>query len=88
MVVYGSPECIGYAELEQAWKYMTICCIKLIHAESLGNKGQGSRRVKIDPVAEIYDFLICCRIIYLMKKNVITPSAKRSFNGVYCFQHV
>ena len=34
-------------------------------------KGQGSRRVKIGPVAEIYDFLICCRIIYLMKKNVI-----------------
>ena len=34
-------------------------------------KGQGSRRVKIGPIAEIYDFLICCRIIYLMKKNVI-----------------
>ena len=34
-------------------------------------KGQGSRRVKIGPVAEIYDFMICCRIIYLMKKNVI-----------------
>ena len=34
-------------------------------------KGQGSRRVKIGPVAEMYDFMICCRIIYLMKKNVI-----------------
>ena len=34
-------------------------------------KGQGSRRVKIGPVADIYDFLICYRIIYLMKKNVI-----------------
>ena len=29
MVLYRSPECIGYAELEQAWKYMTICCISL-----------------------------------------------------------
>ena len=24
LVLYHSPECIGYAELEQAWKYMTI----------------------------------------------------------------
>ena len=37
----------------------------------ISRKGQGSRRVKIGPVAEIYDFMICCRIIYLMKKNVI-----------------
>ena len=27
MVLYRSPEHCGYAELEQAWKYMTICCI-------------------------------------------------------------
>ena len=25
-VLYRSPECIGYAELEQAWKYMIMCC--------------------------------------------------------------
>ena len=39
--------------------------------EFCNRKGQGSRRVKIGPFAEIYDFFICCRIIYLMKKNVI-----------------
>ena len=27
MVLNRSPECIGYAELEQPWKYMTICCM-------------------------------------------------------------
>ena len=42
-----------------------------IFQELTNQKGQGSRRVKIGPIAEIYDFLICCRIIYLMKKNVI-----------------
>ena len=26
-ILYCSAECIGYAGLEQAWKYMTICCI-------------------------------------------------------------
>ena len=24
LVLYRSPECIGYADLEQAWKYMTV----------------------------------------------------------------
>ena len=43
----------------------------MVHRSTFWLKGQGSRRVKIGPVAEIYDFLICCRIIYLMKKNVI-----------------
>ena len=42
-----------------------------IYLTLFSTKGQGSRRVEIGPVAEIYDFLICCRIIYLMKKNVI-----------------
>ena len=37
----------------------------------LGTKGQGSRRVKIGPAAGIDDFFICCRINFLMKKNVI-----------------
>ena len=53
-------------------------CTVLVKAPTNGEfdwatnaKGQGSRRVEIGPVAEIYDFLICCRIIYLMKKNVI-----------------
>ena len=27
MILHRSSECIGYAELEQAWKYMTIRCI-------------------------------------------------------------
>ena len=27
LVLYQSLVCIGYAELEQAWKHMTICCI-------------------------------------------------------------
>ena len=27
LVLYRSPECIGYAELEQAWIYTTIRCI-------------------------------------------------------------
>ena len=27
MGLYRSPECIGYADLEQTLKYMTICCI-------------------------------------------------------------
>ena len=44
--------------------------------EDLNYKGQGSRRVKVGPVAEIYDFMICCRIIYLMKKNVILSALR------------
>ena len=47
-----------------AWKLSWSCVDNL-------NKGQGSWRVKIGPITEIYAFLICCRIIYLMKKNVI-----------------
>ena len=27
MVLYRLPECVGYAELKQACKYMTLCCI-------------------------------------------------------------
>ena len=30
MVLYRSPECIRYAELEQAWKYMTIFCVSSV----------------------------------------------------------
>ena len=38
MVMYRSPECIGYAELEfswQPWKYMTICCISFHPCRSI-----------------------------------------------------
>ena len=28
LVLYRSPEGIGYAEFKQTWKYMTICCIR------------------------------------------------------------
>ena len=34
------------------------------------NKGQGSGKVKFGLVAEIYEFSVCFRIIYLMVKNV------------------
>ena len=36
LVLYRSPEYIGYAELEQAWKYMIMCCISF--EKALGNK--------------------------------------------------
>ena len=54
MVLYGSPECWGYAELEQAWKYMTICCISFHPCRSIRKQiwpchknGQGQLRVII-----------------------------------------
>ena len=31
LVLYRSPECIEYAELEQAWKYMTIYAVEAFH---------------------------------------------------------
>ena len=33
-------------------------------------KGQGSGKVKLGPVTEIYEFSVCFRIIYLMVKSV------------------
>ena len=33
-------------------------------------KGQGSGKVKFGPVAEIYEFSVCFRIIYLIVKSV------------------
>ena len=33
--LYCSPECIAYAELEQAWKYMTIRCISFHPCRSI-----------------------------------------------------
>ena len=51
---YRSPECIGYAELEQAWKYMTICCISFHPCRSIRKQiwpnhknGQGQSSVII-----------------------------------------
>ena len=35
MVQYRSPECTGYAELEQPWKYMAICCISFHPCRSI-----------------------------------------------------
>ena len=35
MVLYRSPECIGYAELKQAWKYITICYISFHPCRSI-----------------------------------------------------
>ena len=35
-----------------------------------GLKGQGSGKVKFGPVAEIYEFAVCFRIIFLMVKRV------------------
>ena len=35
MVLYRSPKCIEYAELKQAWKYMTICSISLHWCRSI-----------------------------------------------------
>ena len=35
LVLYRSPECIGYAELEQAWKYMTVCCVSFDPCRSI-----------------------------------------------------
>ena len=46
LVLYRSPECIGYTESEQAWKYMTICCISF----------QPCRRIKVNPVSSLNKF--------------------------------
>ena len=35
MVLYRSPECVGYAELEWPSKYMTICCISFHPCRSI-----------------------------------------------------
>ena len=35
MVQYCSTECKGYAELEQPWKYMTVCCVSFYPCRSI-----------------------------------------------------
>ena len=54
MVLYGSPERWGYAELEQAWKYMIIFCTSFHPCRSIRKQiwpchknGQGQLRVII-----------------------------------------
>ena len=39
------------------------------HRKAEVTKGQGSGKVKFGPVAEIYEFSVCYRIIYLMVKS-------------------
>ena len=54
MVLYLSPEYTGYAELEQTWKYMIICCISFTHTEALGNKFYHLiKMVKVNPVSPL-----------------------------------
>ena len=48
--------------------YMTKLGCTELYISSL--KGQGSGKVKFGLVAEIYEFSVCFRIIYLMVKNV------------------
>ena len=55
LVLYHSPECLGYAELEQTWKYIsTQCCMSLHACRSIRKQiwprhknGQGQPRVII-----------------------------------------
>ena len=35
MVLYRTPECNRYAELEQAWKYMIVCCVSFHQCKSI-----------------------------------------------------
>ena len=45
------PECIGYAELEQAWKYMTICCISFHPCRSIRKDWPCHKYVNVNPVS-------------------------------------
>ena len=54
LILYRSPECWGYAELERTWKYMTIWCISCRPYRSIRKQiwpyhkyGQGQPRVII-----------------------------------------
>ena len=46
-------------------------CDVLVPNLLISEKGQGSRMVKIGPVEEIYERLICFRITFLMIKNTV-----------------
>ena len=50
-VLYRSPECIGYAVLEQAWKCMTICCISFHSCRSI--RKQILPSIKMDTINQV-----------------------------------
>ena len=66
LALYRTPECIGYAELEQAWKYMAICCITFTPAEALRSKFDHLiKKLKVNPVSSfehiwLYLSTQCC----------------------------
>ena len=78
MVLYRSPECVGYAELEQPWKYMTICCISFHPCRSITKliqlchkNGQGQ------PSVIIWTYLVVLEYLVLYTKFLV-PEKKTS----------
>ena len=50
LVRYRSSECIGYAELGQAWKYMAICYISFLPCRSIRKQIRPCHKmVKLNP---------------------------------------
>ena len=83
MVLYCSPEWIGYAELEQAWKCMTLCCTSFHPCRSIGKQiwpchknGQGQPSdiiwTNLWTHCCIPNFKVICRLV-----------PKRIFEGFY-----
>ena len=79
LVLYHSPECTGYAE--QAWKYMTICCINFHQCRSIRKQiwpchknghGHGQPNVIIltNLVVHMYLSTRCCIPRFLVPKKM------------------
>ena len=85
LVLYRSPECIGYAE--QACKYMTICCIRFPHAEALGNKfGHVIKMVKVNPVSSFEQIVLEYPMLYTKFQDHQSLGSKE--NSFEVFYHI
>ena len=83
MALYCSPECTGYAALEQARKHMTLCCISFHPCRSIRKVLKMGR---VDPVSSFEDIrqylsTRCC-IPSFKVISLLVPKKER-FEGFY-----
>ena len=86
MVLYRSPECCSNAELAQAWKYMTICCISFHRYRSIRKHLTVIKMVKLNPALsyeKIWKYLNtrCC--IPSFKVISLLVPKKQIFEGFF-----
>ena len=87
MVLYCSPECTGYAELWQAWKYMTICCISFYPCRSIRKQiWPCHKTVQGQPVSSFFYKFGCTRVpdhVYHVSKSSASWFRRRLFLKVF-----